>query len=42
MLNREVPPQWNELLAHSSESTTDQNIDIDNTWAPDEISHEGD
>ena len=41
MLNGEVPPHWDELVIHSTESATDQNIYIANTWATEEMSHEG-
>ena len=42
MLNGEVPPHWNELVIHSSESVTDENIDIANTWVTEDMNYEGD
>ena len=42
MLNGEFPPHWNDLVAQNSESTTDENINISNIWADQDLSHEGD
>ena len=33
MKNEEIPPDWEELATHNTESVTDKKIDIANTWA---------
>ena len=33
MKNGEIPPHWEELVTHNTESVTDKKIDIANTWA---------
>ena len=42
MLSGEVPPRSNELVTHSRESTTDENIYIANTWETEDMNYEGD
>ena len=42
MLSGEVPPHWNALVTHSSESTTDEIINIANTLATEDMNYKGD
>ena len=42
MQSGEVPPHWADLVANHSESATDTNIDVANTWAAEDFACEGD
>ena len=42
MQSGEVSPHWADLVANSSKSATDSNIDVANTWAAEDFTCEGD